>query len=492
MSATADNDTTPDFDFRHFLTMSFDAHCIASPEGYFKWLNPRWTALLGWSEEELLSRPFVSFIHPDDVERTHREIASLSRGIPTVRFTNRYAHIDGSWRWLDWVTVPDPEAGLFYCTARDVTTEHEHQAMRARQVELLQLAERLAEVGHWRVDLKAQTVFWSPQVYRIHGRDPDVYSPNLTEGIEAYHPDDREAVSTVLGKTIEHGVPFDFEKRVIRTDGDVRTIRAHGRAELDASGHIVGVFGIFRDVTEERRAREELESFAYAASHDLQAPLRTMRGMLELLDDELPSDAGESRELLQRISRAGLRMQRRITGLLDVARAKKDGSTGPVPLGPLVASLSEQFAAQLSEEGAELHVADLPVVQGHEAQLTSVFQNLISNALRYRSERPPRIRIEAVEGHGLWRISVSDNGRGFEMQDPSRVFELFVRGEHMPADKASLNGEKPLGLGLSLCKRIVEMHRGTVGVSTTPGGGSTFWFTLPRADQIGPPKPSSS
>lgn len=485
-------DGPDEHDFRRFFAVSLDAHCIASADGYFKWLNPRWSEMLGWTEAELLSRPFVSFIHPEDVDATVREIGVLSEGHPTVRFTNRYAHVDGSWRWLDWVAAPDEQTGFIYATAREVTEDKATEARNAREVELLQLAEQLAEVGHWRVDLEQETVFWSPQVYRIHGRDPDVYTPNLAEGIEAYHPDDREAVSAAVGNTIAEGIPFDFQRRIVRTDGVVRTVRSHGRPERDRDGKIIGVFGIFRDITEEQRAREELESFAYAASHDLQAPLRTMLGLLELLDDELPPETGEVRELLDRISGAGLRMQRRVAGLLEVARASHEVPMEPVPLRPLVARLAEQLDAQLSEESASLSVGDLPVVRGHEVQLTSVFQNLISNALRYRSERAPEIRIDAVEQPGQWRISVSDNGRGFDMQDPSRVFDLFVRGEHAPADRASSEGEKPLGLGLSLCKRIVESHRGTVGVTTEPGVGSTFWITLPRNDRTDPPAPSLS
>ncbi|MEM9189109.1 MAG: PAS domain-containing protein, partial [Myxococcota bacterium] len=447
----------PDLDYAPFTEESLDLLCVAGPDGHFHWLNEAWEGHLGWTREDLQARPFLEFVHADDVGTTQAEVARLAQGLPTARFMNRYRHRDGTFRWLEWTARPSDD-GLIYASARDVTEHRMTLAESRRQLELLNLAEAIGRTGHWRVDLREESLYWSPEVYRIHGLDPSEFTPTLDNAIDAYHPDDRARVAAHVAEAIEQKQGFDFQLRLIRADGEERLVRSVGRPELGPNGSVVGVIGVFQDITEQhqelRRKNEELENFAYAASHDLQAPLRTMVGFAELLREELGEDLSEeANHYLERMMANSRRMRNLIQGLLDFARTVRAGAAWTsVPLNELVAGVIESMHASIEEASATVTVGDLPAVSGNASQLESLFQNLLTNALRYRSDAPPVVEISASKDKGRWRFEVSDNGQGFEMVHADRAFELFRRLEPRAKDGV----EKPLGLGLSLCKRVIE------------------------------------
>lgn len=470
-----------DIDFRAFITESHDMQCVAGTDGMFYWLNDAWERVLGWTPDELKAKPFLEFVHPEDVEATLAEVGKLAQGEPTIRFLNRYAHKDGGYRWLEWVTRPTPE-GVLYAIARDVTDLKQALRETERQLELLQMAELVSGVGHWRVVIDEEHLYWSPQVYTIHGRDSSSFTPTLEDGVAAYHPDDRDAVARYVDAAVQDKAPFDFRLRLVRhNDGEVRLVRSAGQPELDADGNVTALFGVFQDVTDQvadlQRRNEELERFAYAAAHDLQAPLKTVRGFGELLRDELGDDlSGDAELYLDRMIASSRRMSRLTDGLLAFAQTMASGEErGEVDLTEVARGAVEALDAQLRETGGAIEIGPLPVVFGNEAQLGSLFQNLLSNAIRYRADEPPRIRLRSRAEGSRWRVEVRDNGRGFDMSHAKRVFAAFQRLE------ARRDGdvERPLGLGLSLCRRIVESHGGSIGVRSAPGDGSTFHFTLP-------------
>ncbi len=473
---------TDPVDYRAFVTEAYDMMCVAGVDGRFRWLNDAWPRTLGWSKDELMARPFLSFVHPDDQESTLGEVASLAEGKPTLRFVNRYAHRDGTWRWLEWVTRPTDE-GLLYAIARDVTELRQSMTALRRHIELLEVAEQVSRVGHWRVDLANESVHWSPQVYRIHGYEPGSFQPSLADGIEAYHPDDREVVADAVGRSVKEGSSFDFRLRLIRADGEERLVHSRGMAERDGAGGVNAIFGVFQDVTDQvsdlQRRNEELERFAYAAAHDLQAPLKTVLGFGWLLRDELGDALSEDASLyLERLLRSSARMARLTDGLLAFAQTARGRQWAPVCLTHVAEEAALGLDAQVRATGAEITVGALPVVQGDEAQLGSLLQNLIANAIRYRRDEPPKIEVSAEREGSRWRVEVRDNGIGIDPQHTARVFALFQRIQPREDDDA----DRPLGLGLSLCKRIVESHGGDIGVTSEPGVGSTFYFTLPRLE----------
>jgi len=222
------------------------------------------------------------------------------------------------------------------------------------------------------------------------------------------------------------------------------------------------------------RSNAELEQFAYVASHDLQEPLRMVTSYVELLarryEGELDSDADDF--IAYAVDGAN-RMQTLIQGLLAYSRVQSRGE-GFVPTDTeaAVGHAMANLQASIEESGAAVTHEPLPTVSGAEVQLVEVFQNLIGNAIKFRGEEPPRVHISAQQENGEWTFSVGDNGIGIDPQHQERVFAIFQR----------LHGrdEYPgVGMGLALCKRIVERHGGRIWVESEEGKGSRFCFTIP-------------
>jgi signal transduction histidine kinase len=236
-------------------------------------------------------------------------------------------------------------------------------------------------------------------------------------------------------------------------------------------------------VVERERAREELErsnadleAFAYLASHDLAAPLRAVGGFVSLLGrryvDQLDDDA---REIIGHAVDGVQRMQAMIDDLLLYSRAgTADLERQEVAAGELVAAALHDLTPAVMESGAQIEVGELPTVRADASQLQRVFQNLLSNALKYTApDVAPCVVVRSSPGDGCWEIAVADNGIGIEPRHAERVFEMFAR-VHGGADY------RGTGLGLAICRRIVERHGGRLWVEANPGGGSVFRLTLPR------------
>lgn len=232
------------------------------------------------------------------------------------------------------------------------------------------------------------------------------------------------------------------------------------------------------------RSNRDLEQFASVASHDLQAPLRNVRQGLELLDEHLQETAGiafddEAEELRSLVVDAVVRMEDLIRGLLEFSRLQGETEPEPVDLDELVADVVRSLRLDFEDAGATITVGALPAVRGSRLQLRQVFQNLISNAVKYRSpDRSLHIEV-ACEGEvdGFVELCVRDNGIGIDPQHHDRVFELFRRAHP---------GFEGVGLGLAICRRVIERHGGRIWVDSTADEGSTFRFTLASGLPIGP------
>ncbi|RKD98394.1 phospho-acceptor domain-containing protein [Halopiger aswanensis] len=226
-------------------------------------------------------------------------------------------------------------------------------------------------------------------------------------------------------------------------------------------------------------SNERLEQFAYAASHDLQEPLRMVSSYLTLIEkrygDNLDADG---REFIDYAVDGADRMRAMIDGLLAYSRIDSQGKPfEPVALDDVLADARKDLEVRIAESDAVLEIDSLPTVDGDASQLRQLFENLLSNALEYCGDEPPRVRVDAepnADGSS-WTISVADAGIGIDPADADRIFDVFQR-LHGPEEYEGT------GLGLALCERIVDRHGGRIRVDSDPGEGSTFSVTLPAAE----------
>ncbi len=226
-----------------------------------------------------------------------------------------------------------------------------------------------------------------------------------------------------------------------------------------------------------RRSNEELEQFAYIASHDLQEPLRMVSSFTQLLSERYRGRLDERADKYIGYAVEGAtRMQALIRDLLSYSRlASGDREPKPVDSATVVSAVLQRMARLVQESGSEIRVGVLPKVMSDETQLGQVFQNLISNAVKFRSDRPPLIEISARQDRGMWEFAVKDNGIGIDAKDSDRIFQMFQRLH----ERGKYDGS---GIGLAIAKKVVERHGGRIWFTSDPGCGTTFCFTLPSAD----------
>jgi PAS domain S-box-containing protein len=231
-------------------------------------------------------------------------------------------------------------------------------------------------------------------------------------------------------------------------------------------------------VAEMERSNAELEQFAYVASHDLREPLRMITSYLQLIEQRYSSQLDdEAKEFIAFAVGGATRMKQLITDLLTYSRVQTNRENfKPVDLNILVGNVLQNLKSMIADTEAQVDVDPLPTILGNGALLLQLFQNLINNAIKFRSAQPPCIELRVERAGPMWQFSVRDNGIGFDPRYANRIFVLFQRLH----SQAKYSGT---GIGLTICKKVVESHAGEIWVESEPGVGSTFFFTLPAIQE---------
>ena len=216
------------------FSMSLDMICIADIDtATFIKVNPAFTEVLGYAEEELLEKPFFDFIHPDDIDATRSVVEQkLQTGAKVINFENRYRCKDGSFRWLSWVSHPNPKKRIAIAIARDITEWKRNEEALKKSKALLDATGRMARVGGWELDAETLEVTWTAETYRIHEVPPD-RKPSLQKAIDFFHPEDRERLAQAVQRALDHAEPYDLEVRFITARGKHLWTRTICRPEID-------------------------------------------------------------------------------------------------------------------------------------------------------------------------------------------------------------------------------------------------------------------
>jgi PAS domain S-box-containing protein len=299
------------------------------------------------------------------------------------------------------------------------------------------------------------------------------------------HPDDVEENIATWRHSVETGEPLHFEHRFRRADGKYRWHLTRAHAMRDGDGRIVMWIGSSTEIQEQkekeealRLANDDLQQFAYSASHDLREPIRNVAVYSELVANRYQNVLdSEGQMFLGFLTEGGRRLAMLVNDLLAYTSAGTGELTeGRVDSNAVLKHSLASLAEAIRESGAEITADPLPEVFIGETHLQQILQNLISNALKYRDKSPPRIHISATRQAADWCFSVKDNGIGIDPQYKEKIFGVFKR---LHRDR-QYGGT---GIGLAICKRVVERYGGRIWVESEPGKGATFCFTIPRRAQ---------
>mgnify|MGYP000224071380 CR=1 FL=1 len=345
--------------------------------------------------------------------------------------------------------------------------------------------------GYWIWHIKEDKMYLSPKLKSTFGFKDDELE-NSSETInKLMHPSDLPDAYAKLGKHIEtNGVsPYKIEARFLHRDGSIVWVICSGNiVQWDENGEPSVVIGCHTDNTELKKAENnqkyldelerknrELEQFAYISSHDLQEPLNTIRGFVELISSKLEDQQDpEIQKYVEYIQSGTHRMSSLIKSLLEYSRIGKQAVMKKVDCQSVVNEVKDDLSLWIKDSKAKITIGKLPGVMGYDMEMRILFQNLISNALKFRREESPVIEINSELENGLWKFSVADNGIGIDTRHSEKIFKLFQRLHN----REEYEG---YGLGLAQCHKIVtELHNGSIWVESQPGKGSTFYFTIPE------------
>jgi len=490
--------------YRTMLEDMEDAYSEIDLAGNFTFVNNSVCRDLGYSREELIGMNYKSFISEEDIEPVFRAFNEVYRtGMPNKGFPWKSTRKDGSHGFaessISLLRNGKGEVIGFRSVGRDVTERKQaEEALRQSEEKYRTVLDEIGD-AYFEVDLRGTFTFVNDQMTQHL-----LYSKEELLGMNYKTFTAEEEIKNVYAaynQVYRTGEPrLSFGHKVIRKDGTRRFSDVSISPLKNAKGEIFGFRGISRDITARQRLEEERESllqeirkinrkleeankelqdFVYIASHDLREPLRKISSFGTLLQDSLKRKLNEDQqENFEFMIGGAQRMQDMIDALLTYSRLTTKAKPPEwVDLNKVIEDLKKlELATLLDETRGVIHVPKpLPSVQADPSQIHQLFQNLIGNGLKFHREGiSPKITIRAHElENDMIRIEVEDSGIGIDEKYHGKLFTMFKRIH-------SRDQYEGTGIGLASCKKIVERHGGNIGVKSTLGKGSTFWFMLPR------------
>lgn len=491
---------------RLIMNAALDAIICIDTEGMVTFWNPQAEEIFGWKQEEVMGRRLSSIIIPEPYRQMHdhgMEQYKVTGKGPALNVLLELNAInrEGTMFPIELTVLPiKQESEEFFCAfIRDISERKKSETLIRRTNERYELVAKATSDAIWDWDMRTHVVVRSGDgLQKLFGYSTEEASRDNDFWRKHVHPEDLERVVEKRRKLLEETNDqfWEDEYRFEKRDGSFAFVYDRGYVIRNKEGKAVRMIGSTQDITAlkqseqqlqelnqvlEKRAAElmtsnrELERFAYVASHDLQEPLRMVSSFLQLLDRQYSVGLDEkAREYINFAVGGAERMKRLILDLLSYSRVGTVNEPFQlVDMNGLVKNVVQIFESRFEKEQITLRIDHLPTIQGNASQLQQLIQNLIGNALKYKSDNPPVVEIGCTEEANRFVFYVKDNGIGINPRYFEKIFVVFQRLH--PIDNYS-----GTGIGLAICKKIIERHHGEIWVSSEEGKGSTFYFSLPK------------
>lgn len=484
-------------EIEHYFTTALDLFCIADTDGYFRRLNRQWEETLGYPMEELEGKCFLDFVHPDDLEKTLETVSRLAGQEQVLSFANRYRCGDGSYRWIEWRSLP--KGKLIYAAARDITDRKRvEDALRRSEIVLgrcrdsiIQVAREDGRILEANAAAIAAYGYSHEELLNLSVRDLRVDgSSGLTAGqmekadsegilFETVHR--RKDGSTFPVEVNSQGVTLDDARVLISVIRDISD-RKESEERLRASNsELASANALARELAlQAEQANRAKSEFLANMSHEIRTPMNGIIGMTNLLlETDLSPEQRRYAEIVRGSGEALLTLLNDILDFSKIEAGKLEIANIDFDLRSTLEDTAELLAVKAHEKGLELAYLIEPeiplLLRGDPGRLRQILVNLGGNAVKFtnRGEVVIRASLDADTGEGARvRFSVTDTGIGIPLDKQRDLFSPFTQ-----VDGSVTRKHGGTGLGLAISRQLAELMGGCVGFTSEEGTGSTFWFT---------------
>jgi PAS domain S-box-containing protein len=465
---------------------------ISRSDGYRIWFNQRWYEYTGTNYRKMRGWGWHSVHDPVVMTRV------LNRWKACVAEEKDFEMIfplrgkDGTYRIFLTRGIPIRNTAgkiiQWFGTNTDISDIKKVEKELENSKKKLTLALESGNIGMWEWHLKSNEMIWDERMKKMLGHNLQGFDSKYTTFEKFINEEDLPHFREALNNTLKFNIPFETIFRTHGTNGESKYISTKALLTRTKNGQPVSLNGVCFDITSMKKGTEQvliklneellrsnrdLQQFAYVASHDLQEPLRMVSSFTQLLahryEDKLDQDG---KEFIRFAVDGAKRMYDLLNGLLTYSRVQSKGRDfSKVNMNDVYQKAIQNLSLKIEERNASVSAGKLPVLFADESQMIQLLQNLIENSIKFSVKRPV-VTIRADSEKDYFKFSVKDRGVGIESQYYERIFQIFQRLQPKETHEGT-------GIGLAICKSIVERHKGRIWLESEPGKGSTFFFSIP-------------
>ncbi len=448
-------------DYEKFFSLSHDMFCMAGSDSYFKKVNPSFMRVLGYTEKELLERPFTEFVHPEDFVKTKNEVVRLNSGITTIDFENRYRNKDGSYTWMAWTSTPSNRYGIIYAAARDITAQKNAEERLRENEQRLSEAQKIAKVGAWEYDAGTGKIHWTEETYKMFGLKPGSKPVSQEQFRKLIHQDDREQFTDLVNKALQKKEPYETEVRVNWTDGSQHYLLIRGKPFI-REGKVYKIIGTSIDITARKQAeRRELKALVNGQdmerkriADDLHDSLGQKLSAIKLQVENLDCD---------NIREAKYKMKKVENELKETIEELRNISLNLLP--PMLSDFGLSNALKFLCDNLNKHNGPKIIFQTFglkkslnenlEFNIYRMAQELLHNALKH--SKASEVSFQIFKREKKLILTVEDDGIGF---NPNRI-------------------NSKSGIGLKSVTSRIKALNGIFHLDTNPQKGTVISIEIP-------------